>query len=85
MVFDSLKQRMGGTEQLNPMRIASNPLFTAREKIELLHQIKAEIGGEAANVDELGFTPEEVDAAIAHVRKGVEEGVGTQTVLKGDY
>ena len=35
MVFDSLKQRMGGGDQLNPMQIAHHTLFTAREKIEL--------------------------------------------------
>lgn len=85
MVFDSLKQRMGGRDNLSPMQIAQNPLFTAREKIDLLHQIKAEVSGDAANADNLGFDPEEVDTAIAHVREGVESGVGTETVLKGDY
>lgn len=85
MVFDALRQRAGGRDNLNPMQIAQNSLLTAREKLDLLHQIKAEVSGEAVNRDELGFDPEEVDTAIAHVREGVQNGVGTQTVLKGDY
>ncbi|MBD8065660.1 hypothetical protein IC608_09250 [Devosia sp. PTR5] len=85
MVFDSLKQRMGGRDNLTPMQVAQHPLFTAREKIDLLHQIKAEVTGKDVNADDLGFEPEEVDNAIAYVREGVESGVGTETVLKGDY
>lgn len=85
MVFDGLKSRAGGHDNLNPMQIAQNSLLTAREKLDLLHQIKAEVTGEAANTDDLGFDAEEVDAAIAHVREGVQSGVGTETVLKGDF
>lgn len=85
MVLDGLKQLMGGTSTLNPMQIAQNSLLTAREKLDLLHEIKAEVTGETANRDDLGFDPEEIDTAIAHVREGVQSGVGTETVLKGDY
>lgn len=85
MIFDGLKQRMGGSSNLNPMQIAQNSLLTAREKLDLLHQIKAEVSGDKPNRDDLGFDPEEIDTAIAHVREGVQSGVGTETVLKGDY
>ena len=85
MVFDSLKQRMGGHDQLNPMQIAHHTLFTAREKIELLNQLKAEATGAQAEGDPVAFEPEEIDQAIAEVREGVESGVGTETVLKGDF
>lgn len=85
MVFDTLKQRMGGQDQLNPMQIAHHTLFTAREKIELLNQLKAEATGAQTEGDPVAFEPEEIDEAIAAVRKGVEDGVGTQTVLKGDF
>jgi len=85
MAFDSLKQRMGGGDQLNPMQIAHHTLFTAREKIALLTQIKAEATGAQTEGDAVAFEPEEIDRAIAAVREGVQNGVGTQTVLKGDF
>ena len=85
MVFDTLKQRMGGGDQLNPMQIAHHTLFTAREKIELLNQLKADVTGASQEGDELGFDPEEIDRAIAEVRRGVQSGVGTDTVIKGDF
>jgi hypothetical protein len=85
MVFDTLKQRMGGNDQLNPMQIAHHTLFTAREKIELLNQLKAEAMGAQAEGDPVAFEPGEIDEAIAEVRAGVEQGVGADTVLKGDF
>lgn len=85
MVFDSLKDRVGGRDNLSPMRIAQNSLFTAREKLELLYQLKADVTGAQQEGDELGFSAEEIDRAIAEVRQGVANGVGTQTVLKGDF
>lgn len=85
MIFDSLSDRMGGRDNLDPMRIAQNPLFTAREKLELLQQLKAEVTGAHQEGEELGLTPAEIDEAIAEVRRGVADGVGTQTVLKGDF
>ena len=85
MVFDTLKQRMGGEDQLNPMQIAHHTLFTAREKIELLNQLKAEATGAQTEGDPVAFEPEEIDLAIAEVREGVQRGVGTETVLKGDF
>jgi len=85
MVFDSLRNRMGGQDNVTPMGIAHNSLFTAREKIELLNQLKADVTGASQEGDELGFAPEEIDEAIAEVRQGVQNGVGTETVLKGDF
>lgn len=85
MVLDSLKQRMGGSDQLNPMQIAHNTLFTAREKIALLNQLKAEATGAQAEGDPVAFDPEEIEQALAEVHAGVENGVGTETVLKGDF
>ena len=85
MVFDSLRQRMGGHDKLSPMQTAHNPLFTAKEKIELLQQLKADVTSANSNGDDLGFDAEEIDAAIAEVRQGVENNVGADTVLKGDF
>lgn len=85
MVFDSLKDRMGGRNNLSPMQIAHNSLFTAKEKIELLNQLKADVTGAQQEGDDLGLSAEEIDTAIAEVRAGVESGVGAQTVLRGDF
>ena len=85
MVFDTLKDRMGGKDHLTPMEIATNTLFTAREKIELLNQLKADVTGAQTEGDPMAFEPEEIDAALTHVHEGVASGVGTETVMKGDY
>jgi hypothetical protein len=83
-VLDSDKNRAGGRDSLTPMQIAHHPLFTAREKIGLLQELKAEVTGTEPNEQHLGFSPEEIDEAIAEVRLGVQDGVGTETVLRGD-
>lgn len=85
MAFDSLKERSGGDNLVSPMTIAHNALFTAKEKIELLNQLKADVTGASQEGKQIGFDPEEIDAAIAEVRQGVQDGVGAQTVLKGDF
>jgi hypothetical protein len=85
MVFDSLRDRMGGHDNVTPMSIAHNTLFTAKEKIELLNQLKADATGAGQEGKDLGFDPEEIDEAIAEVRRGVQSGVGAETVLKGDF
>ena len=58
----------------SPMQIAHNPLFTAREKIDLLNQLKAEVTGESANPDDLGYDPDEIDAAIQEIKLEVQDG-----------
>jgi hypothetical protein len=85
MVFDSLRDRMGGNDKVTPMSIAHNSLFTAKEKIELLNQLKADVTGATQEGKELGLDPEEIDQAIAEVRRGVQSGVGTETIVKGDF
>jgi len=85
MVFDSLRDRMGGNDKVTPMGIAHNSLFTAREKLDLLNQLKADATGAGQEGEDLGFGAEEIDQAIAEVREGVQNGVGADTVLKGDF
>ena len=67
----------------SPMQIAHNPLFTAREKIEMLNQLKAEVTGEQANPDQLGYDPEEIDAAIAEIRQEVQDGTRPEPSIVG--
>jgi hypothetical protein len=85
MVFDSLRDRMGNRDNVTPMSIAHNSLFTAKEKIELLNQLKSDVTGATQEGRELGFDAEEIDEAIAEVRLGVQNGEGSDTVLKGDF
>ena len=63
-----------GEARTSLMQIAHNPLFTAREKIELLQQLKAEVTGEAANPDALAYGPAEIDAAIEEIKLDVQRG-----------
>lgn len=85
MVFDSLRDSIGGDDAVSPMGIAHNSLFTAKEKLELLNQLKADATGAGQEGKEIGFEPEEIEAAIAEVHQGVQDGVGADTVLKGDF
>lgn len=89
MIFDSLRERMGGRDNLTPMQIAHHPLFSVKDKIDLLNQLKAQVTTDDAKGnaegEDVGFRPEEIDAAIAEVRKGSENNVGADTVFKGDF
>lgn len=84
-MFDSLRDRMGGHDKLSPMGIAHNSLFTAKEKIDLLHQLKADATGASQEGKDFGFDAEEIDQAIAEVRQSVQDGVGGDPVIKGDF
>jgi hypothetical protein len=73
-MLDSPDQRTDGADALLPMEIAHHSLFTAREKLDLLHRLKAEVTAERASPEALGFDPEEIDRAIEEVKRGVESG-----------
>jgi hypothetical protein len=74
-----------GASKTSPMQIAHNPLFTAREKIDLLNQLKAEVTGEDANPDRLDYDPGEIDAAIEEIRLEVQDGQRPGLSIDGDY
>jgi len=67
----------------SPMQIAHNPLFTAREKIEMLNELKAGVTGESANPDQLGYDPDEIDAAIAEIKLEVQDGTRPEISIVG--
>ncbi len=71
MSLNSTERREART---SPMQIAHNPLFSVREKLELLNKMKAEVIGEAANPDKLAFDPDEIDAAIQEIELEVQDG-----------
>ncbi|MBN9335012.1 hypothetical protein [Devosia sp.] len=78
-----LEGQLAGRGNLTPMQIAQNSLFTAREKLDLLGQMRADAAGAEAEGDAFGFSSAEIAAAIAHVRRGVEDGGRSKTVFKG--
>lgn len=84
MVFDSREHRAGARDSLDPMRIAQHPLFTAKEKIELLSQLRDEISGTALGERDLGFGAAEIEAAIQDVRRGARDGAGGEPLRRGD-
>lgn len=84
MAVESKAQRMGGSDSFTPMQIAHQDLFTAREKLDLLNKIKSEMSGIVHNEDDLGFSPQEIDEAIAHVRLAAQNGEQSRTVIWGD-
>jgi hypothetical protein len=76
---------MGGSDNLTPMEIAHQTLFTAKEKIALLNQLKADAAVAAQEGRQITINGDEIDAAIAEVRRGVQDGIGADTVLRGDF
>ena len=84
MVLASSAYRAGGKDALMPMQIAHHPLFTAREKIDLLHKLKAEVTRALDNDRDIGLSPAEIDAAIEEVKLGAQNAEQTDTVLRGD-
>lgn len=84
MVLDSLQSRAGGRDALNPLQIAHHPLLTAREKVELLQKLKAQVTSGLDNDHDFGLSPAEIDAAIEEVKLGAQRGEQTETVLRGD-
>lgn len=57
----------------------------AREKLNLLSQLRANAAGAEAEGRPFGFSSAGIDEAVAHVRRGVQDGVGAETVFKGDF
>lgn len=84
MVLSSSEQRAGGKDNLMPMEIAHHSLFTAREKIDLLQKLKAEVTSALDNDHDIGLDPAEIDAAIEEVKLGAQRGEQTETVIRGD-
>jgi hypothetical protein len=60
---------------LTPMLIARHVGFTAREKLELLTQLRSDVSVAALNGDMPAFAPSEVDAAIALIKQSVQRGM----------
>ncbi len=84
MAFESLEYRAEDQSGPMPLQIAHNPALTAREKLDLLTRLRAEVMGALENSQDLGLTPGEIDQAIGEVKLDVENGIGEGTVLRED-
>ena len=84
MAFDSLRDRIGSHEGVTPLGIAHNDLFTAKEKLELLHQLRADLTVAQQEGLNPGIDPQDIDHAISVVRQDIEAGVGQETPERGD-
>jgi len=77
MAFDYLALGPRDLDRFTPMQVAHHPHLSRGEKLELLEDLKAVATG-AAESDDFGFPPEEIDAAICDItgeplsRKGVQ-------------
>lgn len=84
MAFESVGHTAGGHAAIMPKQIAHNPSLTAREKLELLGRLKAEVTGALQNSEDLGLAPSEIDAAMQEVRFDVQNGIGEETIVQED-
>ena len=84
MGLDSPDEHASQRDSVSPGVIAHNDLFTAKEKIELLNQMKADLTVAQQEGLEPAFSLEEIDRAIADVRHDVEDGHGTETLSRGE-
>ena len=82
MVIDDLQARAGDHTALMPIQIAHNPALTAREKLDLLTRLRAQVTGALENSQDLGLSPGEIDQAIDEVKLDVENGIGEETILR---
>jgi hypothetical protein len=79
MAYDSAANRAESADRFNPMQIARHDAFTAREKLDLLQQVKTEASG--SDEKALGFSRDEIDEAIEKVKLDVQRG---STAFRGD-
>jgi len=82
MALDDHDDGVGSHTTLMPMQIAHHPLLTAREKLDLLTRLRAEVTGALENSEDLGLSPGEIDQAIDEVKLDVENGVGEGPILR---
>jgi hypothetical protein len=62
------------SEPLSPHYIARHRLFTAREKIALLEELRVGVVCALASEVDPGFTPDEIDRTIDQIRTSMARG-----------
>jgi hypothetical protein len=71
-----LRDSANGPDALSPRRIARHQLFTPREKLGLLEELRVGVAGALAHDVDPGIKPDEIDDAIDEVRRTMERGGG---------
>lgn len=82
MAFESLEYRADDHSAPMPVQIAHNPSLTAREKLDLLTRLRAEVTEALENSEDPGLTPDQIDEAIAEVKLDAESGLGAETISR---
>lgn len=63
-----------GEDGVFPMQIAEHEALTAREKLDLLITLRAEVNALQASAGNLDFAPGDIEAAIEAVKRGAALG-----------
>lgn len=83
MAFDTVESG-AGNDLLTPAHIAHNDLFSPREKMDLLNQLRSDARAAGEEGREPSFDLDQIDRAIAQVRQSVQDGVAGEHLHKGD-
>jgi hypothetical protein len=83
MAFEPETGRTDENAPLTPMHIARHPTFTAKEKMDLLQQLKAEAVSIAENGMPVAFELSDIDTAIEDVKRSAEEGENAFASMRG--
>jgi hypothetical protein len=68
-----------------PMQIAEHEALTAREKLDLLITLRAEVSALQASAGNLDFVPGDVEAAIEAVKRSAALGETDDAPARGSY
>lgn len=82
MRAEPAESRRSDRDSLSPMQVAQHPLFTAREKIEMLEEMRAGFSN-ISDIDGFGFEADEIDVALAEVRLSALSGLTGAAMLEG--
>jgi hypothetical protein len=83
MAFEPDNGRADGNVETTPMQIAHHPTFTAKEKMDLLQQLKAEAMSIAEDGVPVAFELSDIDTAIEDVKRRAEEGEHAFASMRG--
>jgi hypothetical protein len=84
MAFETDDGQTDAGVETTPMQIAHHPTFTAKEKMDLLLQLKAEAVSIAEEGMPVAFQLSDIDAAIADVKRSAEEGENAFASMRGE-
>jgi hypothetical protein len=83
MAFEADNGRADSSVETTPMQIAHHPTFTAKEKMDLLQQLKAEAVSIAEDGVPVAFELSDIDTAIEDVKRRAEEGEHAFASMRG--